>query len=96
MYGVVQFGHSVQYDALSLHHCTLQQTELLVLQLLGQLSFPTGLISRHIVKRKVGDQNKMQRVTNLMNPCLFHTEAQETVILLYTLKVTNLNTLLLM
>ncbi len=44
MNGVVQFGHSVQYDALSLHHGTLQQTELLLLQLLGQLTFTTGLI----------------------------------------------------
>lgn len=43
MYGVVQFGHGIQYDALGLHHGTLKQTELLVLQLLGQLALPTGL-----------------------------------------------------
>lgn len=44
VYGVVQFCDGVQYDALGLHHSTLQQTELLFLQLVGQLSFSTGLI----------------------------------------------------
>lgn len=47
MNGVVQFGHGVQYDALGLHHSTLQQTELLLLQLVGQLSFTTGLIQHN-------------------------------------------------
>lgn len=44
VYGVVQLGDGIQDDAFSLHHCTLQQAELLLLQLLGQLAFTTGLI----------------------------------------------------
>lgn len=51
MYGVIQFSHSIQYDALSLHHCTLQQTELLILQLLGQLTFSTGLDKHNHIRR---------------------------------------------
>lgn len=45
MYGVVQLGHGVQDDALGLYHGTLQQAELLLLQLLGQLAFTTSLQS---------------------------------------------------
>lgn len=44
MYGVVHFSRSVQYDALSFHHSTLEQRELLVLQLLSQLSFTIHLM----------------------------------------------------
>lgn len=62
MNGVVHFGHSVQYDALGLHHSTLQQTELLLLQLVGQLSFATGLIwhtKTHQTRTILRDSSKL-------------------------------------
>lgn len=70
MYGVVQFGHSVQYDALSLHHGTLQQTELLLLQLLGQLAFTTGLIQHtHTSVTNHADINNNCAVAQTVQTC---------------------------
>ena len=43
MDGVVDLGHGVQDDALRLHHGALQQAELLLLQLPGQLPLPARL-----------------------------------------------------
>lgn len=41
--GVIQLSHSVQYDPFSLHHSTLEQRELFLLQLLSQVTFTAGL-----------------------------------------------------